>query len=313
MLPPKRKRTHILNGFGRTLGDSLIGLQALETAIRLDPDFGEPVLYRLPGLDAVIQELYQQADFAEIHELPWSHATPDTGFRAGDEGDALIDIRDFAYDTAFLRTSMIDYFLARLGLDPAKVPVGLKRNAWLRPHMKLRKPDRPDGYVLVCPAAANPMRDMPEAIHRRILAHLATAGALVTQGAIPAGLERRVLSRPREASLAGLCNLVAHARWVISTDTAMVHFADAFDVPCLAFFPTHDPDWRVRDYPHCTPVPLAGAQPAGLEFVRGPGDLRAAQRVWFPNGGDLSWLEPLLDAGPRSAFDTPRFQPPRPR
>lgn len=313
MHPPKPKRTHILNGFGRTLGDSLIGLQALETVIGLNPDFGQPVLYRLPGLDSVIQELYQRADFAQIRELPWSHATPDAAFRPGDEGETLIDIRDFAYDTDFLRTSMIDYFLARLGLDPAKVPAPLKRNTWLRSRIVPRQPDLPDGFVLVCPAASNPMRRMPEAIHRKILTHLAPTGAAVTQGSIPEGLEGRVRSRPREHSLADLCNLVAHARWVISTDTAIVHFADTFDVPCLAFFPTHDPGWRVRDYPHCTPVPLAGAHPAGLEFVRDADDVGAAHRAWFPHGGDLSWLEPPLDAGPHPASDTPRVRRPRPR
>jgi hypothetical protein len=313
MRPPKPKRTHILNGFGRTLGDSLIGLQALETAIRLNPEFGQPVLYRLPGLASVIQELYEHAEFAQIRELPWSHAIPDLAFCPGEGGDTLIDIRDFAYDTAFLRTSMIDFFLGRLGLDPARVAAPLKRNTWLRSRISPRKPDLPDGFVLVCPAASNPMRRMPEAIHGKILAHLAPAGEVVTQGRVPAGLERRVRSRPREDSLAGLCNLVAHARWVISTDTAMVHFADTFDVPCLAFFPTHDPDWRVRDYPLCTPVPLVGAQPAGLEFVRRPDDLRAAHHAWFPHGDDLSWLEPLLDAPPHPASDTPRARPPRPR
>jgi ADP-heptose:LPS heptosyltransferase len=193
------------------------------------------------------------------------------------------------------------------------VPAGLKRNVWLRSRIILRKPDLPDAFVLVCPAASSPMRRMPDAIHRKILAHLAPSSAVVTQGSVPQGLEGRLRSRPREDSLAGLCNLVAHARWVISTDTAIVHFADTFDVPCLAFFPTHDPDWRMRDYPHCTPVPLAGVQPAGLEFVRSADDLRAAHRAWFTHGRDLSWLEPLLDAGPRPASDTPRFQPPRPR
>jgi ADP-heptose:LPS heptosyltransferase len=36
---------------------------------------------------------------------------------------------------------------------------------------------------------------------------------------------------------------------MITIDTAMAHLANAFNKPCLAFFPTHDPLWRVRDYP----------------------------------------------------------------
>lgn len=289
------KRNRILNGFGRTLGDGLIGLQALHTALRLNPGFGAPILYRLPGLAPVIQELYQHADFAEIRVLPWSHATPDVAFRPGSRDDEIIDIRDFAYDRAFLRTSMIDFFLRRLGLDPARVPAAMKRNSWLRPRIEVRNPDLPAGYVLVCPSASNPMRGMPGEIHARIVAGLVKLGPVVTQGLAP---QPQVLSRPREASLADLCGLVAHARRVVATDTAMIHIADAFEVPCLAFFPTHDPAWRVRDYPHCTPIALAGPNPPGQEFVRTPDDLAAARRAWFPQGEDLAWLDRLLDAGP---------------
>ena len=81
---------------------------------------------------------------------------------------------------------------------------------------------------------------------------------------------------------------------MIATDTAMVHLADAFDVPCLAFFPTHDPAWRVRDYPRCTPVRLASALPAGIEFARDDADLAQARAAWFPDGDDLGWLDRAL-------------------
>jgi len=219
---------------------------------------------------------------------------------------------------------MVDFFLRRLGIDPSGVPGEMKRNTWLRPRTGVRNSFLPVGYALVCPSASNPMRGMPEEIHSRILAVVAQKGPVVTQGDVsearhdtrtspslsaPGGGEGwgevgrpadnpRVLLRPRETSLADLCGLVANARWVVSTDTAMVHLADAFEVPCLAFFPTHDPAWRVRDYPLCMPVPLAGPDPPGLEFVRTADDLVAARRAWFPRGDDLSWLDELLDAGP---------------
>jgi hypothetical protein len=70
----------------------------------------------------------------------------------------------------------------------------------------------------------------------------------------------------------------------------MVHLADAFEVPCLAFFPTHRPVWRVRDYPRCVPVALHSALPPGLEFTRGDRDHAAVHRAWFPEGADLGWL-----------------------
>ena len=92
----------------------------------------------------------------------------------------------------------------------------------------------------------------------------------------------------------------------MSTDTAMVHLADAFDVPCLAFFPTHRPEWRVRDYPKCRPVALRSALPLGIEFARSPADEVLVRAAWFPHGDDLGWLDralmPLLDEPARAAM-----------
>ena len=87
-----------------------------------------------------------------------------------------IDLRDFAFDPAFRGVAMIDFFLARLGLDPARVPAGLRRNAWLAP--RLRPAPAARGYVLVCPRTSMALRDMPAALHADLLHWLAAhAGA----------------------------------------------------------------------------------------------------------------------------------------
>jgi hypothetical protein len=75
----------------------------------------------------------------------------------------------------------------------------------------------------------------------------------------------------------------------------MVHLADAFQVPCRAFFPTHRPEWRVRDYPRCVAVALASTLPMGLEFARSHDDHVTAHRAWFPDGPDLGWLSRTID------------------
>jgi hypothetical protein len=61
-------------------------------------------------------------------------------------------------------------------------------------------------------------------------------------------------------------------------------------VPCLAFFPTHPPQWRVRDYPRCLPIALQSRLPPGIDFARRPSDDELAQLSWFPHGGDFGWL-----------------------
>jgi hypothetical protein len=84
---------------------------------------------------------------------------------------------------------------------------------------------------------------------------------------------------------------VRDACWMISTDTATVHLADAFGVPCLAFFPTHRPEQRVRDYPRCISVALRSALPTGIEFARDNNDHDLARAAWFPDGNNLQWLD----------------------
>ncbi len=281
--------TAILNGFGRSLGDSIIGLQALTLALEAGTIAPDPVLLRLRGLPPITRQLYDAArHLASVETLPWADEKP--GPRPGTASgfDNLIDLRDFAFDAGFRGVAMIDYFLHRLGVDPAQVPSARKRNGWLasrvRPAPQFLKP----GYVLVCPTAALPIRCMPVPIHEAAMAWLRahTDQPVVSQASLL-----------RESSLAGLCGLVASAGLIVSTDTAMVHLADAFSVPCLAFFTTHRPEWRMRDYPLCRAVHLPAALPPALEFDRGDDDRRAALAAWFPDGPDLGWLDRALGDG----------------
>jgi hypothetical protein len=284
--PDDAERTAVLNGFGRTLGDGVMGLQALTIAIDRGAVSRLPVLFRLPGLAPVLQQLYDAAEFAEIRELPWADETPARPFPAARSFARTVDIRDFAFDPDFRGRAMIDYFLAKLGVDPETVASSLKRNSWLKPRVRPLPPDgMAKGYTLLCPRSANEMRTMPAAIQSAIMEWLAKY------------TDRPVLTLAHADSLDILCGRVASAGHVISTDTATVHLADAFSVPCLAFFTTHRPEWRARDYPFCRGVhlPVAGFPPA-LEFARDASDIAAAQAAWFPGDDDLAWLRAELNA-----------------
>ena len=278
--------TTILNGFGISLGDGIIGLQALFAARSLGAIEGRVVLGRKePPAKPLVPQIYRfAADFAEI--VPMAEA-PSTG--------RVIDIQDFAFDPFFRQVAMIDFFLTRLGLHPASVPASLKRMTWLASRAAPLPPlPFAPGYVLLCPRASIPLRDMPDAVHEALIDRVAARGwgPVMTQGLAQAG----ALTMPHCATVAELCAFVAGARAVISTDTAMVHLADAFSVPCLAFMTTHRPAMRVRDYPLCRAVHLpVGGLPDNLEFVRSEADIAAAQAAWFPEGDDLAWLDRALD------------------
>ena len=281
----------ILNGFGISLGDSVIGLQALWAAMQLGHVTAPPLLVRRPGLRPMVDLVYPlAADFCSVRPLP-EGLNPAALLRDGFE--RVIDIRDFAFDPGFRGVAMIDFFLARLRLDPHVVPATLKRNLWLADRVRSVRPAVGEGYALVCPSSSMVLRDMPEPVHRRIQAWLLARGlTVVTQGTPVGG----AVAAPVAEGMETLCGLVKHAACVISTDTAMVHLADAFSVPCLAFFTTHRPAWRVRDYPFCTPVYLRPeGLPEALEFMRGPGDLSAVMAAWERAGSDLGWIDDLLE------------------
>lgn len=278
--------TTIMNGFGISLGDGIIGLQALAAARETGALTGRVVLGRTePPAKPLVPQLYRLAQtFAEVR--PMAEA-PQAG--------RVIDIRDFAFDPRFARVSMIDFFLARLEISPETIPAALKRNRWLRSSAGvLPALDLPPDYLLLCPAASIALRDMPEPVQAAIVARLAARGyaRIVTQGAALPG----TIQTPAITTIEALCALVSGARAVISTDTAMVHLADAFERPCLAIFTTHRPEWRVRDYPLCMPLHLpVPALPESIEFPRSEADLRTVRAAWFPDGPGLAWLDRALN------------------
>jgi hypothetical protein len=294
-------RLAILNGFGRSLGDSLIGLQALRAAQSLT-GMPVPTLIRRHYNRPLVDQLYTlAADFAHVTIVPDNR--PDN---APDGFDRVIDMRDFAFDPAFRGVSMIDFFLTRLGLDPALVPAAQKRNLWLRPRITTTPATGlPLNYALVCPGSSMPMRDMPALLHALVLRRLQsqTDLAAVTQGqAVLPG----TTSIPALDSIQALCSLVAHARLIVSTDTAMVHLADAFDIPCFSVFTTHRPEWRVRDYPGCDPLHLPVPNlPEALEFARDPMDIQAASQAWLDGE---AVIQARLDAFLNATLEKPRAE-----
>jgi hypothetical protein len=296
------ERVAILNGFGITIGDSIIGLQALRVAQELGAIPGRPLLFRGPSVRPMVEAVYAlAADFAETRPFP-PGLVPERTLPPPWQPDhfaKLVDIRDFAFDPGFRGVAMTDYFLSHLGVVPERIDGARKRNSWLGSRIRTVVPlELPHDYVLVCPRTSIGLRDMPELIHDAILDWLLanSDAAVVTQARGPSYMVGRVVSVPSLVSFAEMCGLVAGARLVVSTDTAMVHLADAFMIPCLAFFTTHDPQWRVRDYPLCTPVhlPPVGVPPA-LEFPRDAADVAAVRAAWFPDGPDLGWLHRALE------------------
>ncbi|HGO6074590.1 TPA: glycosyltransferase family 9 protein [Burkholderia cepacia] len=243
---------HVINGMGVALGDSVMGLTAIEALRRQNPDL-RCVMYRPGRAPAHTDGLYQLAAgvVADMRWLPW----PLSGLPVS---ECAIDLGNQLFWPEFATLPMIDFFLWALGVDPASVPADAKRNYWLK---RLCLPDLATdlpsgGYVLFCSTASTPIRSIPAELRREFVDRLWQAFGLPVVGFEPIDHPHYVDVRALSPDTGSFIAWVKGARFLLSADTAAVHIAAGFDVPTTAFFTTIRPELRVRDYPLCRPVAL---------------------------------------------------------
>lgn len=247
---------HIVNGMGVALGDSVLGLTAIDVLRDINPAL-RCVMYRPGRAPAHTEGLYRLAAgvLADMRWLPRRLADLPTS-------ECVIDLGNQLFWPDFARMPMIDFFLSSLGIDPRTVPAVAKRNRWVQ---RLCLPDPASDlvagdYVLFCPAASTPIRSIPGNRRRGFVDRLWRRFRMpvVGFGAVdhPHYVDAQALSPDTGTFMAW----IKGAHFLLSVDTAAVHIADGFNVPTTALFTTIRPDLRVRDYPRCVPVslPLAG-------------------------------------------------------
>ncbi|WP_017775293.1 glycosyltransferase family 9 protein [Paraburkholderia kururiensis] len=243
---------HIINGMGVTLGDSIIGLTAIQAIGHAHPHVRFTV-YRPAEAPRYVEALYALAQgvIADFRPLPWPLAAlPADGPR--------IDVGNHLFWPAFMKLPMIDFFLEALGVDAATVPAAHKANRWLQ---RLRLPALPATwqtapYVMFCPTASTPVRSIPASAHTRLVDALARRFDLPVLGFGAVDHPRYIDVSTLSPDTAHFLAWVAKARHLVTSDTAAVHIAAGFDVPTTAFFTTVAPELRVRDYPHCRAIAL---------------------------------------------------------
>ena len=235
-----RPRVDVLNGFGMTIGDSLIGLQAATfLSDRADLVLWRPNADLHPGLARV----YELAGF-ETQQLP----IPVADF--GPTRGLWLDLSDYALRDGFGSANMLDYFLERLGIEPASIPAASRAPSWLA--RALPRPPAPpldEPYVLVAAGSSQPIRSVP-AIEARALASAIIDRTGIRVAGLGFDLDHRRFSKadawtPDFDSFAGL---IASAESMISADSAPVHIAAAYNVPTLGLFTKIDPDKWIKGY-----------------------------------------------------------------
>ncbi|GAB7537679.1 glycosyltransferase family 9 protein [Burkholderia sp. 3C] len=247
---------HVINGMGVALGDSIIGLTALDALRGAHPAL-RFVLYRparlaahVAQLDALAARPTSHGDaVAEIRTLP-------VALDALPAAAPKIDVGNQLYRPAFASLPMIDYFLDALGAEPAAIPAEAKRNRWLA---RLALPALPAPwharrYALFCADASTPLRSIPPGQRAALVDRIAQRYGLPVLGFGPVDHRAYVDVRALSPDTAAYLAWVRGAAVLIGADSSAIHVADGFDVPTLACFTSIAPELRVRDYPHCRPV-----------------------------------------------------------
>jgi hypothetical protein len=259
---------NLINAFGVTLGDSVIGLTALFALRKRYPHL-DVTVYRPARAPRYVQRVYELAApaFGRIVDLP----VPQASLSA----DALsIDLGNHLFWPRFASMPMIDFFLWALGIAPESVAADDKRNRWLArlplPAVAPREP-----YVLFCPDASTPVRSVPHAMRARIVGRLWEEFGLPVLGfgAVDHPRYRDIGAQSRDTD--DFLAWIGGARYLVTSDTAALHIAAGFDVPTTAFFTTIASNLRARDYPRCAAMEFALPQLQGMHASARAADLAA--------------------------------------
>ncbi|SAK76325.1 hypothetical protein AWB76_05000 [Caballeronia temeraria] len=291
----RARRVHLVNAFGVTLGDSIIGLAALFAVKRLYPHL-RFTIYRPARAPRHVQRLYELAAprAGDVVELP----VPLASLPAG---ELTIDIGNQLFWPRFASMPMIDFFLWAMGVAPSGIAAGDKRNRWLA-DVPLNAIDSAP-YALFCPDASTPVRSIPASMRGRIVARLADETGLPVMGF-------GAVDHPRYRDIAPLCTntddflaWIGHARYLVTADTAALHIGAGFDIPTTAFFTTIPASMRARDYANCVAVEFGLPHLRGIHASARPADLDALERAYreydwraMPFARDVSWTTPGLSA-----------------
>jgi Glycosyltransferase family 9 (heptosyltransferase) len=282
---PSSDTLHVLNGMGVTLGDSIIGMNALAWLKTRHPTL-RVHLYRSPHAPRFVERLYQLARRivepvtylpAPLHTLP----------------EDIVDLSDFLYSPLFASEPMVDFFIRSLGIAPDSVPAPAKANRWLSrlPVPPVPAPWSTTDYVLFCDQASTPLRAVPQQHAAAMVDRVWRRYGLQVLGFHPIAHAHYQDISPHSRNLDQFMAWIRASSAVIGTDSSAIHIAAGFDVPTMAVFISIDPVLRSRDYPHCNALDVRCEATDGLHQSDDPTVLREVHRIWgaIVERAELPW------------------------
>lgn len=236
----------VINGMGVTLGDSIIGIDALNVLKKIRPDI-HITLIRPHRCSPYVEEIYQLAEpsiIDKVHYMPYplSHINPK---------QLNIDAGNQLFWHDFNHMEMHDFFLHILGVSPQDIENKDKSNQWLS---HVFPAENPKGYVLFCPDSSTPLRAIPARFHQTIIERLYDRFHLPVLGFSDAKHPhyQKVICRNTPDFIA----MIKHANYVYTCDSSAVHIAAGYGIPTTCILTSILPQYRTLYYSNCNSIYL---------------------------------------------------------
>ncbi|EPY7234110.1 glycosyltransferase family 9 protein [Klebsiella pneumoniae] len=238
---------NVINGMGVTLGDSIIGINALDCIKKINKNI-QITLIRPATCHSYVEEIYSIASnlIDRLEYMPYDIKRL--------RRDAVnIDIGNQLYWHDFNNLEMHDFFLKNLGVDFESIPDNWKCNYWLKDSLP-KDANNKNQYVLFCPKASTSLRSIPERFHYQIIDNLYTSFDLPVHGFSP-------ITHPMYKDISKMCSntadfikAIAHAQHVYTCDSSALHVASGYDIPTTCIFTAINPVLRSRYYKNCKSI-----------------------------------------------------------
>lgn len=241
------RKINIINGMGVTLGDSIIGINALDCIKRINKNI-HITLIRPATCHPYVEEIYSIANrfIDSLEYMPYKVNNL--------KSNAVnIDIGNQLYWDDFNTLEMHDFFLKNLGIDYTRIPDEWKCNHWLTQSLPKKKSDNYP-YVLFCPKASTSLRSIPERYHYKIIDYLISVYNLPVYGFSSinhSGYED--ISRTC-TNTTDFIRIISHATHVYTCDSSALHISAGYNIPTTCIFTAINPRLRSKYYKNCTSI-----------------------------------------------------------
>lgn len=254
----------INNGFGSSLGDSLIGITAFRQVYPIIKSIlGEVEFHILMGWihNESVMDLYEQApEFDDIVEENISLAKIS-------KYQAIIDFYGLLKIPRYGTMPVVDWYMWWMGLDSDTISGESKRNKIYTSFRDLNTTRTDLGEfsgktILVNQRTSVNLRSMPEQVGTNLVQYLLKQfpfDRVVSLQSLDIKHPRLLDFSAKTPTLDSLAALVKCVDVVITPDTYLLHLADAVNTPCIALYSSVSPS-RYPYYPRNIGLLIPGAE-----------------------------------------------------